>query len=159
MIDSIHIFDLDGVLVDSKHRYRVRQKPGGGKTIDWPFWYANRNKLSGDSLLPLAYFYKMLLLDPDNYVVIATARKHRKIDVAWIDKNLGTPNFLLMVGDDVGTPGGGERKTARLKTLFNLRQFRNVTARFVYEDNIKYLNKMSYHLKARPVFIKSKQGH
>ena len=133
MFDRIHTYDMDGVLVDTSHRYR--NKPDG--TIDLEYWFANRTpeKIQQDRLLPLAKQYVSDCHNPLIYTVLCTARVRHDWDIAFIRDNLAMPNKLVM------RPVGNEQgdfllKHNQLRTLFNLRQFANLPRR-LWEDNLK----------------------
>lgn len=128
-IKKIHVYDCDGVLVDSSHRYR--NKADG--SIDLDYWFANCHKAENDTLLPLAKQYQADCKNPEIYTVIATARADHPRDRAYIREVLGQPDKLIM------RPRGSMSPDARLKlfalrSLFNLRQFANVQRR-LWEDN------------------------
>lgn len=131
MYKKIHVYDLDGVLVDTSHRYR--NKPDG--SIDLDYWFANRTakKISKDKLLPLAAQYTADTLNPEIYTVICTARAYHVLDIQFIVGYLGKPDKLIM------RPEGNMRndallKYAQLNSLFNLRQFARLP-RKLWEDN------------------------
>ena len=69
MIKTVHVFDMDGTIVSSEHRYRL--DPATGK-IDLAHWIENckPEMIEKDHLLPHAELYKALLADPTAYVVI-----------------------------------------------------------------------------------------
>ena len=71
MIRKVEIFDMDGTIVDSTHRYRTM--PCGTK-IDLEYWRANEYRAMEDKLLPLADYYKECLANPNVYVILANAR-------------------------------------------------------------------------------------
>lgn len=153
---EIHIYDMDGTIVDSSHRYRVNPKTG---KIDLEHWRANctPEKISQDSLLPLAEQYKRQLNDPDIYVVIATARVMQAADWEFVRDVLGMPNKII------SRPANSREKGATLKTrglrfLNNLKQFKGIRNRFFYEDNKDYLYPVAQAIGATPVFIQSNQG-
>jgi len=131
----IHIYDLDGVLVDTSHRYR--NLPNG--TIDLTYWLENARaeKIALDKLLPLAAQYKADLANPETYVVICTARQARQADFDFIATRLGNPDKLIC------RPVGNMESDAKLKRrgfcrLLNLKQFQNITRKF-WDDNLKNL--------------------
>ena len=124
----IHIYDLDGVLVDTSHRYRNLENG----TIDLTYWLENARpeKIALDTLLPLAAQYKADLTDPDTYVVICTARQAQQADFDYIANRLGNPNKIIY------RPTGNMEADAKLKRrglckLLNLRQFQNITRKFL----------------------------
>jgi hypothetical protein len=136
MISRIHTYDLDGVLVDTSHRYR--NKPDG--TIDLGYWFANRTpeKIAQDKLLPLAKQFTADCLNPEIYTVLCTARQWHTLDLAFIIGNLGVPDKIIMrpVGD---MRGDALLKRKQLASLFALRQFQKLPRR-LWEDNEKNIN-------------------
>jgi len=136
MFKLIHVYDLDGVLVDTSHRYR--NKPDG--TIDLEYWFANRTqeKIAQDSLLPLHKQYIADCLNPEIYTVICTSRAYHALDIAFITATLGAPDNLIMrpVGNN---KADSELKYSQLRRLFNLRQFAKLPRRF-WDDNPKNLS-------------------
>lgn len=127
---------MDGVLVDTSHRYR--NLPDG--TIDLDFWFANNvpAKVAQDTLLPLAEQYKADLADPETYTVICTARACHPHDFEFIEQRLGQPNKLISrpLGNN---EADGKIKRRGLCKLLNLKQFQNITRRF-WDDNKKNLD-------------------
>ena len=148
----IHVYDLDGVLVDSSHRYQ--NKPDG--SIDLDHWIANRHRVRDDKLLPLARQYKKDCANPLVYVIICTAREYAHADVEFIADCLGMPDKLIM------RPVGNQEHDATLKRrelsrLFNLRQFQNRIKKF-WDDNAKNVDAVA-SLGVKCFHVKSKQGH
>ena len=135
MLKRIHTYDLDGVLVDTAHRYR--NLPNG--SIDLDYWLKMRTQenIARDKLLPLAKQYRVDLANPETYVIVCTARERHALDVAFIRDVLGMPDKLIMrkPGD---TTADAKLKRAQLARLFNLRQFQNLTRRF-WDDNPRNL--------------------
>jgi hypothetical protein len=152
MIKRLAIYDMDGTIVCSRHRYRAV----GGK-IDLAYWRENSHKAMQDSLLPLAAQYKADLLDPECYVIIATARVMGLADYEFVNTILGKPDYLISrkEGDSIS---GGKLKINGLQKFFNLKNFKNAVAVF-YEDNIAYLETVCKHFNIRGVFVPSQQGH
>lgn len=155
MIKQVHIYDMDGTIVCSQHRFRVNSH---GK-IDLQYWIDNctPEKIAQDSLLPLAEQYKAQLSDPEIYVVIATARVLEAADLDFIKNQLGMPNKIVSRNGRKDTRKGAAMKIAGLRYLKNLKQFKNASLHF-YEDNIDYLYPVAKVLKATPYYIPSKQG-
>lgn len=158
MLKGIHIFDLDGTLVDSSHRYRTLNN-GQKMTIDLDHWRANEHRFTDDSLLPLAKHFQALNSDPDIYTIWITARtvKHFTESFGWLVENLGEPNkwFCRPNNSDIS---GAILKANQLKRFLNLQQFRFVP-RFFYEDNKTYLKAVCDAIIAQPIFVISNQGH
>lgn len=155
MIKEIHIYDMDGTLVDSSHRFRINEH---GK-IDLQFWIDNctPEMIAKDSLLPLADQYRAHLADPEIYTVIATARYMQDADFAYIRDVLGMPNKIVYRHAKNNHLKGADLKIAGLRFLKNLRQFANKACHF-YEDNLEYLHPVADYLGAEKHYIPSIQG-
>ena len=135
MYKRIHVYDLDGVLVDTSHRYRNLENGA----IDLDYWLANRTeeKIAQDKLLPLAEQYRKDCNNPEIYTVICTSRAYHTLDLQYISGVLGQPDKLIMrpVGN---TEKDAQLKRRQLQRIFNLRQFQKLPRRF-WEDNPKNL--------------------
>ena len=151
-IKTIAIYDMDGTIVDSTHRYRTID----GK-IDLQYWRDNQHKAMGDSLLPLSEQYKKDIADNNCYVIIATARVMNEPDYLFVDTILGKPDYIISrkEGDSIS---GGLLKINGLTKFFNLRNFKNAVAVF-YEDNATYLKTVCDKFNIKGVYIPSNQGH
>lgn len=76
-----HIFDLDGTIIDSRHRYK--SLPCGN--IDLDHWHKNASNKEitfQDKLLPLAQTARRKYYEPNNYVIFCTSRT---INPIWVD--------------------------------------------------------------------------
>ena len=153
-IKRIAIYDMDGTIVDSMHRYRTM--PCGTK-IDLQYWRDNEYRAYSDSLLPLAEQYKKDIQDSECYVIIATARIIRNEDMRFIREKLGMPNYIISRKEN-DNRSGGLLKIMGLKKFFNLKNFRNAKAVF-FEDNAAYLKAVCDYFKIEGVYIPSNQGH
>lgn len=151
-IKKIAIYDMDGTIVCSLHRYRTIN----GK-IDLAYWRDNEHLAMQDSLLPLAKQYQKDLQDPNCYVIIATARIIRQPDMDFINNILGKPNYIISRKENDHT-SGGLLKIRGLAKFFNLGNFKNAVAVF-YEDNATYLKTVCDRFNIHGVYIPSKQGH
>jgi phosphoglycolate phosphatase-like HAD superfamily hydrolase len=80
----IFIFDLDGTVIDTAHRYR--NGPDG--SIDMAYWFANctPEKIAADKLLPLADVMRRYF-NEGHTVVICTARCFRQADHDFLANN------------------------------------------------------------------------
>lgn len=154
MIKRVSIFDMDGTIVCSLHRYRTM--PCGSK-IDLEFWRENEYRAYDDNLLPLAEQYQNDLKDPNCYVIIATARVLRDADYRFINDKLGNPDYIISrkEGDNIS---GGLLKIRGLSKFFNLKNFKSAAFTF-YEDNATYLKTVCDKFNITGVYIPSKQGH
>lgn len=155
-IKKVSIYDMDGTIVDSSHRYRTITE--NGKTrIDLEHWRANEYRAMEDGLLPLADQYMDELQDPSVYVIIATARVMHAPDWQFVNEILGAPDYFISRKDG-DAQSGASLKIKGLQKFFNLRQFRKADAVF-YEDNTSYLKAVCDHFQIRGVYIPSIQGH
>jgi hypothetical protein len=152
MIKRIAIYDMDGTIVDSTHRYRTINNK-----IDIQYWRDNQHKAMEDKLLPLAEQYKADILDAECYVIIATARVMNEPDYRFIDEILGKPDYIISrkPNDD---KSGAALKINGLTKFFNLKNFKDASTVF-YEDNASYLKAVCDRFKIRGIYIPSEQGH
>jgi phosphoglycolate phosphatase-like HAD superfamily hydrolase len=132
MYKRIHVYDLDGVLVDTSHRYR--NKPDG--TIDLEYWFDNHSAemVARDKRLPLAKQYLADCLNPEIYTIVCTARMYHTIDIEYIVGRLGAPDKLIMRDEKNRNTPDNVLKLRQLQRLFNLKQFANLPRR-LWEDN------------------------
>ena len=79
----IRIWDLDGTVIDSSHRYRTL--PCGG--IDLPAWIrlATPDNIMRDRPLPMARMMRRSFERAT--VIVCTARVMSETDYAWLDKH------------------------------------------------------------------------
>ena len=155
-ITKVAIYDMDGTIVDSSHRYRTITDESGIR-IDLDFWRENEYLAMNDSLLPMAEQYRLDLADSSTYVIIATARVMNEPDWVFVKEILGEPDYFISRPKNSNISG----KTLKINGLakfFNLLNFKN--AEFVfYEDNISYLKAVCDRFNIRGVYIPSVQGH
>lgn len=152
----IHVFDMDGVLANSEHRYRIIPETG---KIDLQHWRDNEHLAYQDKPGPLFKQYQDNLKNPDITVIIATARVLNDPDECWIRDKLGTPNATISRRGNNDTRGGAELKIKGLKRLLNLRPFKVHSEMVMFEDNISYLKAICDYFKCRGVYVPSNQGH
>lgn len=157
MIKHLAIYDMDGTIVDSSHRYRTIIGEDNIERIDLPYWRANEYKAMEDGLLPLAEQYRQDLKREDTYVIIATARIIQGPDMQFITEILGKPDYLISRGIN-DNRSGKDLKIKGLQKFFNLKNFKPAQAVF-YEDNIQYLKAVCDHFNIRGVYVPSVQGH
>lgn len=155
-ITRVAIYDMDGTIVDSSHRYRTITDENGER-IDLQYWRENEYRAMDDKLLPMHEQYKADLADPSCYVIIATARVMNEPDWQFVKEILGEPDYFISRPKD-STVSGKTLKINGLAKFFNLVTFRD--AEFVfYEDNISYLKAVCDRFNIRGVYIPSVQGH
>ena len=141
-IRRVHIYDLDGTVINSDHRYR--NLPNG--SIDLQYWIkmATPENVAKDTLLPLADQYKRDILDPSVYVVVATARVMRPEDTQFLTEKLGTPDHMICRRGEDDARRDYVLKVSGLRKLFGLKQFR-ATAKKFWDDNplnIEHVSKL-----------------
>ncbi len=155
-ISRVAIYDMDGTIVDSSHRYRTIVDENGER-IDLDYWRENEALAMQDGLLPLYEQYRKDLQDENCYVIIATARVMNSPDWQFVKEILGEPDYFISrkSGDNVS---GKTLKINGLAKFFNLVTFKNADFVF-YEDNISYLKAVCDRFNIRGVYIPSVQGH
>ena len=155
-IKTVSIYDMDGTIVDSSHRYRTITDENGER-IDLDYWRENEYRAMGDSLLPMADQYKKDLQDNSVFVIIATARVMHAPDWEFVEKILGMPDYFISRADG-DSQSGKTLKINGLAKFFNLAWFKNADVTF-YEDNVSYLKAVCDRFGIKGVYIPSKQGH
>jgi hypothetical protein len=155
-ITKVSIYDMDGTIVDSLHRYRTIISDNGER-IDLDYWRKNEYRAMQDSLLPLAEQYKRDLSNENCYVIIATARVLHTPDNEFITAVLGEPDYIISRNDGSDI-SGGLLKINGLAKFFNLNNFKDAEFTF-YEDNVNYLKAVCDRFNIRGVYVPSKQGH
>ena len=155
-IKKVAIYDMDGTIVDSSHRYRTITDEKGTR-IDLDYWRENEYRAMEDSLLPMASQYQIDMADPETYVIIATARVMNKPDWKFVNEILGMPDYFISRTKD-STISGKDLKINGLAKFFNLVNFKNAEYVF-YEDNVSYLKAVCDRFNIRGVYIPSVQGH
>jgi hypothetical protein len=156
-IKRVNIYDMDGTIVCSLHRYRTVIDERGER-IDLDYWRENEHLAFRDGLLPLAKQYQRDLLDPECYVVIATARVLNKPDWLFMEHTLGLPDYV------VSRPHGETAKGSKLKIqglTVVIETFKHLPrdSFTFFEDNVDYLKAVCDHFNIRGVYVPSKQGH
>lgn len=155
MIKELHVFDFDGTLVDSSHRYRTTAE---GK-IDLDFWIANEHLAMLDKPLPLMETYRDMQERDDLYCMIATARIWCRLSQEYARQHGIMGHVVARRGRD-DTRRGAALKVAGIRRLLNLKQFSKVEEIHVYEDNMDYLTGICGAFEnAIPHFVPSNQGH
>lgn len=150
------IYDMDGTIVDSSHRYRTIIDEAGER-IDLQYWRENEHLAMNDGLLPMHAQYLRDLADPHCFVIIATARVMHEPDWQFVREVLGEPDYFISRKDG-DTQSGKTLKINGLAKFFNLLNFQGVEYTF-YEDNASYLKAVCDRFNIRGVYIPSKQGH
>ena len=155
-IRRVAIYDLDGTIVDSSHRYRTIIDENGER-IDLQYWRENEHRAMDDKLLPMADQYRADIADHECFVIIATARVMNAPDWRFVREILGEPDYFISRRPD-DNQSGKTLKINGLARFFNLLPFKD--AEFVfYEDNIQYLKAVCDRFNIRGVYIPSVQGH
>lgn len=159
-IKEIHIFDCDGVLADSSHRYRTQICADGVERIDLQYWIDNENKTLLDSPIQenIAKF-NALCADPTKYVILATARIWCELSERWAALHGVEPQMIIARRDRDDCRGGAALKITGVQRLFNLRQFAGVEQVHVHEDNVSYLKAIADRFNGIGHYYPSRQGH
>ena len=133
------IWDLDGTVIDSSHRYSTL--PNGD--IDLPRWIADntRENIERDSLLPLARLMRSNYRQGDT-VIICTARVLGVYDHCFLADHGIKAQFILSraIGDN---RGDAELKRQKLLALFadlKIPFSRWSKSAWLYDDNQGVLN-------------------
>ncbi len=160
--NAVFVFDLDGVIISSLHRYKTIIK-NGKKVIDLAWWRAldTPEHIAKDTLLPLAEMYKRLLSRPNTLIIAATARACVKGDANYKflkDNGLFPDVFIHRQGVN-DTRKGAALKIEGIKPHLNTPLYKDARL-FIYEDNPNYLRELTRELNPKKSFlIPSKQGH
>lgn len=157
MINRVSIYDMDGTIVNSLHRYRTIIDDNGER-IDLKYWRDNEYRAMEDTLLPLAEEYKRDLADNNCFVVIATARIMRSPDYAFVTEKLGDPDYIISRPENE-TISGSILKIRGLEKVWKMLPDIAKRNAVFYEDNIHYLKAVCDYFNIRGVYIPSKQGH
>ena len=155
-IKRVSIYDMDGTIVDSSHRYRTIVDDAGER-IDLDYWRENEYRAMDDTLLPMAEQYQRDLADPECYVIIATARVMHEPDWQFVREKLGEPDYFISRPEGSAV-SGRILKINGLARFFNLLNFKDAEFTF-YEDNVDYLKAVCDRFKIRGVYVPSNQGH
>ena len=151
-MQQLHIFDFDGTLVDSSHRYRL--DPATGQ-IDLDYWRENERLAYLDTPLPLVRKFRALKAQ-GHVCMIATARVWCvNAEKLCILNGIEYDALIARAGEN-DSRGGVELKLSGILPLFESRLFESV---HVYEDNPDYLAGLCKALDAVPHFIPSNQGY
>lgn len=159
------VFDLDGCIIDSSHRYKSMLCEDGIERIDLDYWRSNEHKACRDGYLPAFYSdYLPSVDDAESITLVATARVLNEPDKVFLSHYMPKPDFVISrpAGSNVS---GGKLKVSGIKRLLNLRQFSSISEMVVYEDNLAYLSVicrefgLAYSFLCRGIYIPSTQGH
>lgn len=160
-IHKVRIYDMDGTIVDSSHRYRTVLDPITNRVrIDLDYWRANEYRAMDDGLLPLASQYMRDLRDPNVFVVIATARVMNGPDWQFVHEVIGNPDCFICrtAGENISGADLKIRGIEELKNAYGEAFFQYAEWEF-YEDNTEYLKKVCDHFNIRGIYVPSVQGH
>lgn len=158
-VKAIHIYDFDGTLVDSSHRYRTITDPCGTERIDLPYWIENEHRALEDSLLPLAERFRQECHDPEILVIVATARIWCAATIAFVKREDLQPDFVVARRNRQDTRGGAELKIEGIREIVEHYDLEGVDEYHVFEDNVSYLETLCKAFKAVGHLYISRQGH
>ena len=158
---QLKIFDLDGTIIDSSHRYRSK-----GARIDLDFWRENSTPemINNDTFLPHMAEYNKAIFCKETVAVIATARAMVPGDANFDfirDKMLNPDYIIHRKGEQDNRKGDILKTSGIMKAIDDIEKFDIVT---IFEDNFEQLQKMTqffeyYVDQVVPVFVQSEQGH
>jgi len=163
MFTKIKIYDLDGTIINSLHRYRTNEQ----NQIDLEYWIENdtRANIMKDSFLVLKKWLDKDLENPETYVIFATARacEYNDANYEFLQTHNIMPDMFVHRQGRNDQRGGAQLKIQAIMPILNEPQFNNATIH-VFEDNINYLHDMVTHLANAnlPIvghFVPSQQGH
>lgn len=156
------IFDIDGVLLDSTHRYRTIQTPNGER-LDLNHWRKNEKHCKKDKPLELAEKYKKLLNQKNAFVIIATSRIIKSKDYRAIKVKLGLPHAIVSRNNNAQK--GGQLKLNGILSVMDKANLYNIKKIDIFEDNIDYLKtiadglKNALNIQPNAHYVVSDQGH
>ena len=159
---QLHVFDIDGVLLDSTHRYKTIQTENGEK-LDLNHWRKNEKHCKRDKPLELAEKYKKLLNQKNAYVIIATSRIIKRNDYRLIKVKLGLPHAIVSRNNNAQK--GGHLKLNGVLSVMDKANLYNIKKINIYEDNIDYLKviadglRNALNIQPNAHYIVSSQGH
>lgn len=153
MLKSIHVYDCDGVLVDTSHRYKTK----ADGTIDLDYWRANctKEKMKLDKILPHTRQYIADCINDEVYTILCTSREYSKQNIEFIAGYLGMPDKLIMRPEGNVEPDA-KLKRRQLQRMFNLIQLQKLP-RTLWEDNQITIDRLS-DMFTHTVYVKSNQG-
>lgn len=134
MIKTIHIFDLDGTIIDSSHR-QLYDTVSGKLNLDNWIENSSPEKVALDSLMPLAGFWRGVMELTNDYIMVCTARNMAKADYEFLQ------SYGLIADKIYSRPFGNslpdhELKLMQIRSYLNLRQFTKAEV-ILYDDNKK----------------------
>jgi beta-phosphoglucomutase-like phosphatase (HAD superfamily) len=112
--EMIFIYDLDGTVIDSSHRYQANENG----TVNLEHWRSNStpSKIMQDKIMPLAKHmrdaFKM-----GHTVIISTARVMKAIDHSYLVKHKLNSHYLLAREGETDLREGHIQKEQQLKSL------------------------------------------
>ena len=157
------VFDIDGVLLDSSHRYRTIVNENGQEKIDLNHWRKNERHCKKDKPLELAEKYKKLLKQKNAFVIIATSRIIKTKDYRTIKVKLGLPHAIVSRNNNAQK--GGQLKLNGILSVMDKANLYNIKKIDIFEDNIEYLKtiadglKNTLNIETNAHYIISNQGH
>ena len=135
------VYDLDGTLIDSSHRYR--NKPCG--SIDLEYWFANATpeNIAKDKLKPLVNKFRRHAMESSADVIICTARTMSDADYDFLEEH-GlhiVPCLSREPGDNRSDADIKEELIDAYLDLFHHKCIDD-TRVIVYEDNLSVIDRL-----------------
>lgn len=152
---AIIIFDLDGTVICTAHRYR--NKPCGDIDLDYWFTNSTAENIARDSLLPLADVWRRYHAE-GHKIVVCTARSWERHPLMPVDPGPIYEAFLRdnelpyhallyrnLAGSDHESLGDGELKTRLLGDYATSQGFASIAAMgaIMFDDNMKVIKEMA----------------
>lgn len=159
-IRSIMVFDLDGVLCDSAHRFRYNDQ----NQIDLDHWHNNstaenitKDRAISDNLIA----YQQACNDRSVLCIIATARSWCDHSEKWLIDNLGSlPDYLSARRSRSDNRSNHALKGLFIQNLRNLSHTLRSASLTFYDDTPKNLREFKRaNPDAKLIWIKSNQSH
>lgn len=162
MKTRLNIYDMDGTITDSSHRYRTKRNDQGETVIDLDHWIANEHRALDDKELPTIANLRQDIACSETIAVIATARIACHLTKLWLSWANAIPDFLVGRRDRHDSRKGAELKIQGINKILD--QHRDIQEITIYEDNRSYLDELTQYYRGRgysvaPVYVSSQQGY
>lgn len=115
----MYIFDLDGTVVDSSHRYKADETG----TVDIKHWRANSTAslIARDKELPLADFWRYAVKQ-GKPVIVCTARVMKSADYEWLAKHRLVADLILSRNGETDNRSAVQQKVEQLARFAPLKK-------------------------------------
>lgn len=138
---TYHIFDLDGTVIDSRHRYRTL--PNGD--IDLPYWLEQAEKremVFADTLLPLVHRMRKLFIEGET-VIVCTSRTIHPLWIEFLSVH-NIPYSVMLARPDGCMTGDADLKEQMLDEYFDsIGKCLDDVRAIMYEDHMGVIERLS----------------